>query len=693
MKWRAIRPLLLAIVLLLGLMSLSTLSLGQPPWSNVLDPSRAIDWSGAGFTPPNYTTACATQPTLATGSGNASANTKAIQAALASCDSTHNVVNLPSGTYYLTGLVYPSHGFQVLRGAGASSTYLYMTSVGSGSPCGSYWSICMANAAPGSAQSSSSLPPSGSEQCMWTAGYSQGTTSITLNSCGGTPPVGQMIILDQANDSGSDTNGIFICDDYTSGVNCTVKNKAAVNSDGRVIGGVSYSEQQVAMVTAVSGSGSGPYTVTISPGVYFNNIRSGQTPGAWWNGFVQNDGIENLTVDYANYNTGSNAYGITMWNCYQCWMKNIRSLNGRRDHVLVIQSLQDVIRDSYFYQSQSHASSSYVIEPQESSGVLVENNIFQQITNPIVFGQGSGWVLSYNFATDDVVSGSYLQASYSSHNAGSGMNLWEGNNFAALFCDDTWGSSTVQTYFRNIFPGWESGFTQQTIPIISNSYCRGYNAVGNVLGQPGYHTQYQTYATSTTAVSGSSAVNTSIYELGTSDNSGLGNCTAPPACDPLTFSTMMRWGNYDTVNAATRWNSTEAAPASVPYINANFTTSYFNSLPQTLPNSFYLSSKPSWWRSMPFPPIGPDVSSGNLGICSGTYSGAQATSSGACSGGSLSSAWAGHANVNPAQDCFLNVMNGPPDGSGGVLSFDASGCYTSQGGGPLPPQDLVGVVH
>jgi len=40
--------------------------------------------------------------------------------------------------------------------------------------------------------------------------------------------------------------------------------------------------------TLLSGSGNGPYTVTISPGVYFNNIRSSQSPGAWWPGFVQN---------------------------------------------------------------------------------------------------------------------------------------------------------------------------------------------------------------------------------------------------------------------------------------------------------------------------------------------------------------------------------------------------------------------
>jgi len=696
MNWRAGKSVLLAAVLHLGFMSLSSVSYAQA-WSGILDPSRATNWTSAGFTIPSYSVACSTQPTLQTGSGNASANTTAIQKALNSCDASHNVVNLPAGTYYVAGITFGTQGKQVLRGAGASATYLFISGQAG---CGGLFSnVCMISVAPGSAQSASSLPPSGSQQCAWTGTngsvgtYTQGATSLILNSCGGDigPPVGKALILDQANDSGADTKGVFICDSYTSAVNCTQKNLAAVNADGRVIGGVDYSEQQVVTVTAVSGSGAGPYTVTVSPGVYFNNIRSSQTPGAWWNSFVQNEGLENLTVDYS-LNTSS-AFGLTMFNCIQCWVKNVRSMWARRDHVQVYQGFQDVIRDSYFYQSQSHGTESYGIEPQESSGVLVENNIFQQITSPFVFGQGSGWVIGYNFTIGNI-STNYMQGSYPSHNAGSGMNLWEGNVFNELACDDTWGTSTLQTYYRNVINGWVSGLTEQTIPIISNAYCRGYNIIGNVLGQPGYHTNYQVSASSATAVaptSGMPYASLAIYELGTSDNAGLGNCTTPPVCDPLTGSTMMRWGNYDVVNGGVRWDATESSPKAVPYINAQSTPSS-----HTLPGSLYLSSTPLWWRSMPFPPIGPDVSSGNLGICAGgSYSGAQATASGQCSGGSLSaSSWAGHANVIPAQDCYLNVMNGPPDGSGGILSFDASGCYTSQSGSaPAAPTNLSAVVQ
>lgn len=710
----------MTILLQFGVMSWSAVSFGQA-WSPFLDTSRAATWAGnAGFTIPSYTVACATQPTLSTGSGNASANAAAIQNALSSCDSTHNVVNLPSGSYYVAGIQYPAgHGSLVLRGAGASSTYLFITAETSSSACiGVYSGVCMVSS-PATYAGSSVTLPKGSQECSWTGTngavgtYTQGATSLILNSCGGTPPVNQILVLDQANDTNSDPGGIFVCDTTTSGsVPCDLKGPGAGNYNGRVVNGVDYSQQQYVWVTGVSGSGSGPYTVSVSPGVYFNNIRAAQSPGAFWMGTVSNVGIENLALDYSQQakSPTANPYGLSMVNCYQCWVKNIRSLYGARDHVNVMQSLDDVVRDSYFYEAQSHGSESYAIEPTESSAVLIENNIFQQTTNPVLFNQGSGWVIGYNLGVGNEAS-NFMETSEAGHNAGSGMNLWEGNSFTGIWCDNTWGSSDVNTVFRNQIPGWGGinigsggpGFTGQTIPIILLSSCRGENVIGNILGQPNYHTNYHIYAnsaTTTTPGSGQNYADGSIYELGTTDDGGNGNCnkTSPSTavCDPLVFSTLMRWGNWDVVNNATQWNAAEASPKAVPYINANFTSSYFTSLSQALPNSLYYSSTPSWWPSgKAWPSIGPDVSSGNIGVCTGTYAGSLAISAGQCIGGTLSSAFASHVTSIPAQDCYLNTMGGPPDGSGNVLNFEASTCYTSQGG-PVPPpapSNLTAVVQ
>jgi hypothetical protein len=273
------------------------------------------------------------------------------------------------------------------------------------------------------------------------------------------------------------------------------------------------------------------------------------------------------------------------------------------------------------------------------------------------------------------------------------MNLFEGNNFLGIWADDAWGAASTTTHFRNMLIGWQSSSLYSTIPFLIRSHVRAYNYIGNVLGQPGYHTQYQSYATSTTGGVGAGQENSSIYSIGWAQTgAGCGS----PSCDSLGFTTSMRWGNWDTVNGAVQWNTTEASPAAVPYVNANFTPSYFTSLAHTLPASLYYNAQPSWWpSSKAWPPVGPDVSSGNLGVCNGgTYTGVQVTALAQCAGSTSKAAWGGFANSIPAQDCYLGVMNGPPDGSKTVLAFDANSCYASNTStGPASPTGLTGTVH
>jgi hypothetical protein len=127
------------------------------------------------------------------------------------------------------------------------------------------------------------------------------------------------------------------------------------------------------------------------------------------------------------------------------------------------------------------------------------------------------------------------------------------------------------------------------------------------------------------------------------------------SADPLVATTLMRWGNYDVVNNAVRWVASEVPSGLSLYANPVPST-------QTLPASFFLSAKPSWWASaIPWPAMGPDVTGGN------------------------SSGVAGHANMIPAQVCYLNIMGGPADGSGNPLTFDAYACYGGSHGDAVPP--------
>src|SRR5262249_45996737 len=106
---------------------------GGLPWSGVLDPARAIDWSGAGVTGgiPTRTMACATLKPGATAAQ--------INAAIAACPEGQAVV-LGAGTYSIAddGIVMKSG--VTLRGAGADKTLLEFSNVNS---CGGGWAaIC-----------------------------------------------------------------------------------------------------------------------------------------------------------------------------------------------------------------------------------------------------------------------------------------------------------------------------------------------------------------------------------------------------------------------------------------------------------------------------------------------------------------------------------------------------------------------
>jgi polygalacturonase len=676
-KGVAWHPAILALCLLAPLQLL-----GQLPGSTFLDDTRRIDWTSAGFSIPSYTVNCATQLTggnaLVAGSGAAAGNATKIQTALNSCDATHNVVLIPAGTWYTQGITFGTQGKQVLRGVDPNSTKLFITtSAGCG---GLQAGICMSGANATYSGDSAVLPPSGTRQCTWagtngSAGtYTKGATTLNLTACGGTPPNGQTLVLDQANDS-SDTGGVYICDGSVA--NCNGEGPGSYV--GRTISGKVHTETQVTHITGVTSIGGGAYTVTISPGLYFNNVRTSQTPGVWWNGFSQFMGLENLTIDRTGFfNSDSN---VAISNADKVWLKNVRSMWAGRNHVWVYLSSNAIIRDSYFYQDQSHASESYGIEMTQASGVLIENNIFQQVSVPTMFGPGSGTVVSYNLDANNAYPAPNLALANASHSAGNQMNLWEGNIAPGIQSDASWGGSATGTWFRNFLTGWQTGYNQYTYPVSMLTHNRAFNVVGNVLGQPSYQTSYEGYATSTTGgTNGGNAVNTTIYNLGWTGYAGWGGCDTnggTTGCDSLVRPTLMRWGNWDVVTNATKFDSTEAAPGAVPYVAANFSSGYFGTLAHTLPASLVYASAPSWWPAgKAWPPIGPDVTGGNVGRCTtGSFIGSQATTRTQC-GGTLTASWSNLVTSIPAFDC-AKLLGMPPDGSGGPLAFDAAACATS----------------
>jgi hypothetical protein len=652
----------LRICLTLGMLaSLSAKTYGQA-WSGILSRSRAADWSSAnpgvvGGVPSASWTQCGSTIS-AYGSSSAPASPATINNAIAGCGA-NTFVLLGAGTFYLnSGIVMKSN--VVLRGMGADRTSIIFS--GNNSCGGWYGAICFA---PSTYYyfGSPAAQPGGSNAGSWTSGYAQGSTTITLSNLGSAALTnGQYLFLDQANDA-SDNKSFFVCDNTSAP--CSLEG----GSPGRNIGGVD--RNQIQIVKVVSGcasgcSGSGPFTITITPGIYAANYRSSQSPGAWWISFLQNAGVENLSVDLS----ASGGYsGFVFTDAANCWVSGVRSLKANRNHVWLMQAAHVTVQNSYFFGTQNSAAQSYGVESYIASDNLVVNNIFQQVTSPIMMGPSQGSAFAFNYTNNN----SYYSATWmmpsimGGHDAGGIYNLYEGNVGTSWLADVFHGTSGLNTIFRNRFAGWDFNRLTNTVPIVLFSYNRYNNFIGNVLGQPGYHSLYQT--------SLGTGATTSIFDFGS------GNAEGSVAIhgDPLVASTALRWGNYDTVTSTVRWCGDSSSLgwsttcASVSEIPSKLTDIYANPVPGStnLPPSLLYPSIPKWWPAgKPWPLIGPDVSSGNI------------------------TGLAGHANTNPAQDCYANVMAGPSDGAGIPLTFNASACYAggSTSGSttqPAPPTNLI----
>lgn len=657
------KKLVLAFTLLLSL------PLSAQLWTGLIDSSRAVNWADKGVLGgiPTRTVKCSTLGTAGQlPSFVQSVTNTQVNNAIQACG-VGQVVFLNPGTYNIGTNGGPGcgngNGIQMcgksgvtLRGAGANQTFLVFNN---DSNChGEFSVICIDS-------SDTNWQGGPSHLANWTANYTKGTTVITLSTVSGLS-IGNMLILDQVDD-GADTGTKFVCQSTSISPPCSLEgnsgNSTRLNRD----------QTQVVQVTNISGN-----NVTITPGLYADNWADGKSPAAWWTSSPASGvGIEDLSIDVSG---DLGPRGITFFNAIDSWVKGVRSIDTGKAHVELGNSQRITVRDNYFYLTQNSVSQSYGIETFNSSDVLIENNIFQYIAAPwMINGPCSGCVLGYNFGINDyfTLSTGYVAAASNHHTAGVEMILTEGNIGAQIYGDNFHGTHNLMTHFRDYIQGNEpacyngtpfsfSPCTTNQVPFDVRAYSRLYNIIGSVLGQTSVHTIYENYT-------GGPTSGKPIYNLGFGNTGGI-NC--PPTCftvppDTLVRSTLYRWGNWDTVTNATRWcgNSSNTGWATTCNSTSEVPTglsSYAQAVPstETLPASFYLSSKPSFFTaSKPWPPIGPDVTGGNI------------------------SGVGGHAYTIPAQDCYLNVMGGPNDGTGPVLSFNANTCYSQT---VVPPAATTG---
>lgn len=599
-------------------------------WSPILKSNQAIDWSNSGVGGiPARTTNCA--------SLTPSATVSTINTALSSCASGQTVF-LAAGTYAISGTIHiPSN--VTLRGAGADQTILNSTGTGGGPV------IALGSGSP-------SYSP-----VNITGGSAAGSTSITVSSASGIS-AGKYLVITETN------NPSFVSSQGSEGP-CNW-------CDGGWTSNAHLARGQIVQVTSVSGT-----TIGISPGLYGAYTSNPvAVPFAMSASYA---GVENLQV-YAN-NTGAGTnFGMSM--CAYCWVKGVEGNYTDGNLAEVSWGYRDEIRDSYFSNAYLHTPGTYdsdVDLDYKTSATLVENNIMERTHASIMMEWGAaGNVVAYNYTMGEFDSGApnFVIGGISFHGAHPQFNLLEGNVVTQIYPDSVWGTSSQITAFRNWVVGTSkvcspltgrgtvscSGASQtyQAARAMQMSYLTTLdNFVGNVVGSTQMQSLVNSGGNKLGQVASVEYPATRSYDAdaygwsfgyGESSDDGTGSgCSGGTSPCHLagTSSTDLLHGNYNNIGGSVSWVA---------------------GLTQTLPPSFYLSGKPGWFGSMPFPATGPDVAGG--------------------------SGPGGHSFGNPARACYLTVMGGSDGGAGGPLTFNAGNCYgtTSSKTGPATPTGLTGTV-
>lgn len=518
-------------------------TIGAQAWSGILSSSRAMDWTHAGLpatlpdgetTPNPWTPPTRTQCGSTISSG---ASPATINAALAGCGAGTYVL-LGPGTFTINSNItlYAQNGV-TLRGSGGSSTILNLS---------------------GSAQIQFGVVWSDGS-ASWTAGYSQGATSLTMASPSGpTLTAGALAYLTECDTgvNGScptsqqsyDNGGLYICGGQTI---CQVP--------GEYLDSTLSHQQQTVYVTSVTGSG--PYTVNFTPGLYMPNWSSANSPTIKWIGTTSGAstvspygaGLEDLTV---NIQSGYSAnQGITMEYTYASWVKGVRIIGtGTSQSVKEQDTKNCLFANNLVYAEWPQALDNNLgltMQQGQDSDDLTINNIFQVGILWEGTGGMEGDVFAYNYGRDSQAA--YYESVFQ-HNAGGAFVLYDSNELPKLTDDATHGTHSLSTFFRNYLSGYDPPFVSNSTGVDGLSleaFDRFENAVGNVIGNTN---PSSTVTLSTYESTQFNSVNSNfVYRFGYTNGQPF---------DVLVKPMSIRWGNYDTLNAAVQWNNAEV-PASL----------------------------------------------------------------------------------------------------------------------------------
>lgn len=487
-----------------------------------------------------------------------------INTAIQNCPS-NQVVLLTNGTFVLTGQIFITNSGVTLRGLGVGVTTLRFTNVTDRN---------MIAFEPTLAATSDSY----AFTANWTAGFTKGTTNITVASTNSAIIVGRIVELDEANQN-------YMQPRNHEGSIC---NYCSRTGDGERL------HQQYVHINAISG-----LNLTIWPPLDQDwNTNSSSPVMAWWTQdlgtegkLLEFSGVEDMSIDGVGSPSATHAVGME-WGVYACWGKNLEIKGGGNfAQIRTTRTACCEFRECYVHDPQSAGNQSYGMLFWQSTSTLAENNILETLSGCILIGPGSTMnVIAYNWFSNSLFTPNpaHMLPGSQTHDAHALYTLWEGNSFTARLTGDMeHGSSSHHTAFRNRIRGWEASKTQNTIPILFNSTNRFTSVIGNVLGEPGYHNKYECAGASCTGS------DTTIYTLGymTTDTSNM---------------TGYDTGVSNTILRAVNWlytNSPGVLSETGTYNTGDLGQTYY------LTNqSYYVNGRPNWWGSCSnWPIIGPDL--------------------------------------------------------------------------------------
>jgi Right handed beta helix region/Pectate lyase superfamily protein len=471
----------------------------------------------------------------------------ALYNAIMDCPS-NQVVYLPTGTYSLSNRVYcPFKSYFTLRGDGPTNTVIAS-------------SVSLAeNFLIGNESISTNYV------FNMVGTYSAGSSNVAVASLNGqTLTVGTMLWIDQTND-----NYLVCATNYDGNVAgyCDRPFSMSAKMPDETIG--TRNMQHLARITAIDGT-----NITFWPPVFYEFTVAKQARAAWVYNPSHLVGFENFTIRNVITND-STTMQISFLSADRCWVKNVEFANAYAWDLYLQRTVQCEVRECYFHDAAAYTvGRGYGFECHQSTSLLFENNILSHLYMSVMLCNGSdGCVVGYNLITNVINAGGYLiMAIQGSHQT-----------------DHAWGSCSHQTCFRNHFTGTDSGMTSNRKPISLDVGSLSNNLVANVLGSAGITWVYaETNADFTEPV---------IYRLGypVMGNNDIGKtgATGTPTnawwarFDSRVADSLLRHGNYDYATLTTSWDASIAD--------------------HTIPNSLYLTRKPSWWDSSAWPPIGPDL--------------------------------------------------------------------------------------